>query len=75
MIRQIIVSTKAMHSATVAESQIPFAPSSFGRKITETDSATKVLTKEIRAEIPPFESAVKNDELKTLKPQMKNINE
>lgn len=70
-----MVSTSAMHSATVAESQIPLAPMSFGRKSTEIDSAMKVLTNEIRAEIPPFESAVKNDELNTLNPHIRNMNE
>lgn len=64
-----------MHSASVAENQIPFAPISIGRKITETDSAMNVLTNEMSAEIPPLESAVKNEELKILKPQIKNINE
>ena len=55
--------TTAMNSATIKESQIPSMPKISGKLKTATTWKTKVLKKEITADVTPSLRAVKKLEL------------
>ena len=61
-------------SATVIAHQMPSRPKSAGSSSTHSVWNTSVRRKEIAAEIAPLLSAVKNDEVKMLKPAIRNEN-
>ena len=61
----------AIASAKVTESHMPLMPRKIGRISTQTIWKTSVRKKEIVAETNPLFSAVKNAELKILKPQIR----
>lgn len=69
------VTAAAASSAATIDTQIPSMSKISGRRITAATCSTKVLKKEISAEVRPSLSAVKKDEPKIAKPANKNEKE
>ena len=61
-------------SATTDAAQIPFTPQKIGNIITATAWHKNVLKKDIIKDNAPLESAVKKEEAKMFKPQIKKLN-
>ena len=59
---------KARNSATMTEHHIPVSPHAIGKSITAATWNTSVREKDTIAEISPLLRAVKNDDVKMLKP-------
>ena len=72
--KQTIVTTNDNISANNIANQMPFMPNINGNKNIIATWNTKVLKKDIKAEIKPLFKAVKNDEAKTLIPPTKYDN-